>query len=70
MIETITNIFSRKKSKKELHSEAMRLHYNYFRQVIRRTSDGYHEIAGYKEKSRSRLLSIFLESKIKEAYGR
>ena len=70
MIETIKNIFTKQKNKKDLYATAMRLHYNYFRQMINRTSDGYYTIDGFKDKIREKLLNIYLESKIKEDYGR
>ena len=66
MIELIKLLIVRTPTFEEKMRIADRLYYNYFRQMINRTSDGYYEIDKLKEKDFNTLLGVYLKSKVKE----
>lgn len=66
MIELIKSALGYSTTLEEQMERAERLHYNYFRQMISRTSDGYYEIEQLKERDFHKLLEQYLKFKIKE----
>ena len=66
MIELIKSALGYSITLEDQMERAERLHYNYFRQMISRTSDGYYKIEQLKERDFHKLLEQYLKFKIKE----
>jgi len=66
MIELIKSALGYSTTLEEQMVVAERLHYNYFRQMASKTSDGYYEIEQLKERDFNKLLDKYLKFKIKE----
>jgi len=66
MIELIKSALGYNTTLEDQMVKAERLHYNYFRQMANKTSDGYYEIEQLKERDFNTLLDQYLKFKIKE----